>query len=232
MHSIIEDFGKRTKREDPVVHFYETFLSAYDPKLRKKRGVYYTPEPIVSYIVRSIDHILKTDFGLKDGLADYSTVKVKSADGKGEKEYHKTLILDPAVGTGTFLHGVIDQIYESFIGKEGMWSSYVSQHLLPRIFGFELLMAPYTVAHMKLGLQLKEYGYDFQSGERLGIYLTNTLQETFEEQKIPFMQWLSDEANEAGRIKGEYPVMVILGNPPYFGHSANKGEWIKKLIND
>ena len=229
MHAILADFGTRTRREDPVVHFYETFLSAYNPKLREMRGVYYTPEPVVSYIVRSIDHILKKDFGLKDGLADYSKIKVKIAEGE-EQEFHKVLILDPAVGTGTFLHGVIDHIYDSFKNKKGMWSSYVSQNLLPRLFGFELLMAPYAVAHMKLGLQLKELGYEFDTGERLGIYLTNTLEEKFEGGRFPFMQWVANEANEAGRIKSDYPVMVVLGNPPYSEHSANKGDWITKLL--
>ncbi|MBC8278676.1 MAG: N-6 DNA methylase [FCB group bacterium] len=226
MHSVLADFGKRTKREDPVVHFYETFLSSYNPKLREMRGVYYTPEPVVSYIVRSVDHILKNDFGLPEGLADSSKIKVKTSGG-ADKEFHKVLVLDPAVGTGTFLHGVIDHIHESFAGREGQWSSYVSQHLLPRIFGFELLMAPYAVAHMKLGLQLKELGYEFDTGERLGIYLTNTLEEDFGDQKIPFMKWLAEEANEAGKIKSEYPVMVILGNPPYSVTSQTKGGWVE-----
>lgn len=173
--AILQDFGKRTRREDPVVHFYETFLAAYDPALRETRGVYYTPEPVVSYIVRSVDHILKTDFGLPEGLAHAGKIKVKSRDGKGKSEVHKVLILDPAAGTGTFLYNVIDHIYESFKGNRGLWSGYVSEHLLPRLFGFELLMAPYAVAHMKLGLQLAELGYDFKADERLRIYLTNSL---------------------------------------------------------
>jgi predicted helicase len=135
------------------------------------------------------------------------------------------------VGTGTFLHSVIDYIYESFRQQKGMWSSYVSKHLLPRLFGFELLMAPYTVAHMKLGLQLQELGYDFSADERLGIYLTNTLQEAFQ---IPpadgFLNRICDEAESAQGVKQEHPVMVIIGNPPYSGHSVNTGEWIKELL--
>lgn len=239
--SILLDFGKRTRREDPVVHFYETFLAAYDPKMREARGVYYTPEPVVTYIVRSIDHILKNDFGLPDGLADTTKVKAYKhvGDEKGKPknveagECHKVLILDPVVGTGTFLHGVIDQIHEQVIGKggKGMWSGYVSKHLLPRLFGFELLMAPYAVAHMKLGLRLKELGYDFSSGERLKIYLTNTLEKG---QQLPnlgvFGDRIAAEANAASSLKCEAPVMVILGNPPYFGKSANKGEWITGLL--
>ncbi|MFH1676293.1 MAG: DNA methyltransferase, partial [bacterium] len=240
--SILKDFGKRTKQEDPVVHFYETFLSAYDPKMRESRGVYYTPEPVVSYIVRSVDHILKTDFNIPDGLADRSkiTIPKKVYDEKKpgvthdvDEEYFKVLILDPAVGTGTFLHGVIDQIYWHLVeqGQRGAWSVYVSKYLLPRIFGFELLMAPYTVAHMKLGIQLKVLGYDFKSEERLGIYLTNTLEEANEIAGGPlFARWLVEEANAAVDVKLDMPILVVLGNPPYSGHSANTGIWIKKLL--
>ena len=237
---ILKDFGKRTKQEDPVVHFYETFLSEYDPKMREARGVYYTPEPVVSYIVRSIDHILKTDFGIKDGLADKTKIKVKRKviDENGNEiekteEVHKVIILDPAVGTGTFLHGVIDHIYDHIVssGQKGTWSEYVSNHLLPRLFGFELLMAPYSVAHMKLGLQLQELGYDFKADERLNIFLTNTLEEAFDESgKLPFANFIAQEANQASKVKQELPVMVILGNPPYSGHSANKGKWINDLL--
>ena len=229
--TILKDFGKRTRQEDPVVHFYETFLAAYDPKLRESRGVYYTPEPVVSYIVRSVDHLLKTRFGLKEGLADASKVKVPAPDG-GTQQVHKVQVLDPATGTGTFLHGVIDQIHDTFKGNDGMWSVYVSEHLLPRLFGFELLMAPYAVAHLKLGLQLAETGYDFQSDERLRIYLTNTLEEAFDSHGAPyFTQWLAEEANAAGRIKRDAPVMVVLGNPPYSGLSANMSESAIKLVD-
>ncbi|HYM20377.1 MAG TPA: type ISP restriction/modification enzyme [Candidatus Kapabacteria bacterium] len=239
MEGILKDFGKRTRQEDPVVHFYETFLAAYDPKLRESRGVYYTPEPVVSYIVRSVDHILKTDFGLEKGLADSTKIKPPSTgtpgEGRGEGErgnsdLHKVLILDPACGTGTFLHGVIDQIHENFKGNEGAWSSYVSEHLLPRIFGFELLMAPYAVAHLKLGLQLKEFGYDFKSEERLRVYLTNTLEEAFHaDEKLPLTNWLAKEANAANEVKRDLPIMVVLGNPPYEGTSANVS-W--SIVND
>ncbi len=160
MAAILENFGHRTRREDPVVHFYETFLAAYDPKMRESRGVYYTPEPVVSYIVRSVDAVLKTKFGRSMGLADPST-----------------LILDPATGTATFLYYVIRHIHEALqqSGQGGTWSGYVRDDLLRRIFGFELLMAPYTVAHMKLSILLGELGYDFEGDERLRVYLTNTL---------------------------------------------------------
>ncbi len=239
MEAILRDFGRRTRQEDPIVHFYETFLAAYDPKMREARGVYYTPEPVVSYIVRSVDHLLKSDFGLPDGLADATRIRIAVAgrgeDGaqKQERETHKVQILDPATGTGTFLHSVIDLIYETFRGNKGMWSGYVSEHLLPRLFGFELLMAPYAVAHMKLGLQLAETGYDFRSSERLGVYLTNTLEEGFEGSQLPFAEWIVEEATAAGNVKYDAPVMVIIGNPPYsnFG-MMNKGHWILELLKD
>jgi predicted helicase len=232
MEAILKDFGHRTRQEDPVVHFYETFLGAYDPKMREARGVYYTPEPGVSYIVRSVDHLLRTAFGLTEGLADAEKITVKGADGKGTREVHRVQILDPATGTGTFLHGVIDHIAETFSQNKGMWSGYVSEHLLPRLFGFELLMAPYAVAHLKLGLQLAESGYDFESDERLGVFLTNTLEEAAEVSGNLFAQWVVDEANAANGVKQGAPVMVVLGNPPYSGHSANKGKWISGLIDD
>ena len=232
MAEILKDFGKRTRREDPVVHFYETFLAEYDPKMRESRGVYYTPEPVVNYIVKSVDYILKHKFNLSKGLADSKKIKVPNPKGEGTIETHQVLILDPAVGTGTFIHNVIDFIYDKFKSQKGMWSSYVSQHLLPRLFGFELLMAPYTVAHIKLVLQLQELGYDFSSEERLRIYLTNTLQEAFqlEDQIVSFSYRIKQEAEAAKLIKQENPVMVILGNPPYSGHSVNTGDWIKNLL--
>lgn len=231
MGTILKDFGKRSRKEDPVVHFYETFLAAYNPKMRESRGVYYTPEPVVSYIVRSVDYLLKSKFNISKGLADASKVKVKDEEGQEERELHKVLILDPAVGTGTFMYGVIKQIYGAFENNKGMWSSYVEKHLLPRLFGFELLMAPYTVAHMKLGLLLQELGYNFSSEERLQVYLTNTLQDAFQ---IPpadgFTDRICEEAEAAKEVKENAPVMVILGNPPYSGHSVNKGNWIKNLL--
>lgn len=231
--AVLENFGNQTRRQDPVVHFYETFLAVYDPKMREMRGVYYTPEPVVSYIVRSVDHILKTDFGLSDGLADASKIEVSAPDGKNKIESHKVLILDPATGTGTFLHGVIDHIFEKFQTNRGMWSGYVKEHLLPRLFGFELLMAPYAVAHLKLGLQLSELGYDFKADERLRVYLTNALEKApqLRPDDTAFTHWLFEEATGATKAKQETPVMVVLGNPPYSGHSANTGQWIADLLH-
>ncbi len=233
--AILQDFGRATRQEDPVVHFYETFLGAYDQKMREARGVYYTPEPVVSYIVRSVDAILKKDFKLRDGLADASKIKLTrpKPHNKGTEtiETHKVQILDPATGTGTFLYSVIGQIHQAFAGNKGMWPGYVQENLLPRLFGFELLMAPYAVAHMKLGLLLRDTGYDFSSDERLRVFLTNTLEEAHELTGLPlFTQWLAEEASSANQVKKETPVMVVLGNPPYSGHSANTGAWIAGLL--
>ncbi len=222
--AILTDFGKRTRQTDPVVHFYETFLKHYDPKLREMRGVYYTPEPVVSYIVRSVDGLLKQRFKLRDGLADSSRL---------ESGLHKVQILDPAVGTGTFLYTVFNQIFGKFMKTKGMWSAYVAEHLLPRVHGFELLMAPYTVAHMKLGLQLQEMGYEFDSDERLQIFLTNSLENAHDKGStptLPFAEWLVNEGRAASEVKQDSPVMVIIGNPPYSGHSLNKGDWITHLL--
>jgi len=222
MFEILKDFGKAKGKEDPVVHFYETFLAAYDPKMREVRGVYYTPEPVVSYIVRSIDHLLKTHFNRPKGLAD-----------------ENTLILDPATGTATFLYFVIDQIHQTFAKQAGAWDGYVAKHLLNRIFGFELLMAPYAIAHLKLGMQLQETGYQFGSDQRLGVYLTNTLEEAAKKSEQLFASWVAEEANAAAEIKRDKKIMVVLGNPPYSGHSANRsvdenGEltFIGKLLTD
>jgi predicted helicase len=213
MSSVLKDFGKGKGKEDPVVHFYETFLSAYDPKMRELRGVYYTPEPVVSYIVHSVDHLLKTRFNRPKGLAD-----------------ENTLILDPAVGTATFLYFVVQQIYQQFSNQKGAWDSYVSHHLLNRIFGFELLMAPYSVAHLKLGMQLQETGYKFASEQRLGIFLTNTLEEAAAKTEQLMAKFISDEANAAAAIKRDLPILVVLGNPPYSGHSANRS-WVEREVS-
>ena len=232
MEAVLSDFEHKIGQEDIIIRFYEDFLQAYKPQMREKRGVYYTPQPVVSYIVRSVDHILKKDFGLEDGLADATKIQAKSSNSKKTAEKHKVLITDPAVGTGTFLHEVINHIYKSFKSKPEQWSDYIAQDLLPRLYGFELLMAPYAIAHMKLSLQLAELGYQFDTDERLRVYLTNTLQEAFQ---IPvaedyFSNLFLDEANAANQIKEIAPVMVILGNPPYSGHSANNGDWIRNLL--
>jgi predicted helicase len=234
VEDILKNYGKSTKMEDPIIHFYETFLSEYDPKLRKARGVWYTPAPVVNFIVRAVDDILKTEFDLPQGLADTSKTKIKvNVQGKKvEQEVHKVQILDPATGTGTFLAETIKHIHKKFEGQEGIWSNYVETHLLPRLNGFELLMASYAMAHLKLDLLLTETGFKPTTNQRFRVYLTNSLEESHPDTGTLFANWLSSEANEANHIKRDTPVMCIIGNPPYSGESANKGEWIMKLMED
>jgi hypothetical protein len=252
---ILKNYGKTTKMEDPIFHFYETFLSEYDPALRKARGVWYTPAPVVNFIVRAVDDILKTEFDLPQGLADTSKttiqVGVQSTDKrytdnikKIDQEVHRVQILDPATGTGTFLAEVVKHIHKKFVGQQGIWSKYVETHLLPRLNGFELLMASYAMAHLQLDLLLTETGYKpFPSNggvpegrggnnPRLRVYLTNSLEESHPDTGTLFANWLSSEANEANRIKRDTPVMVIMGNPPYSVSSNNKSEWIENLTAD
>ncbi|PJC72620.1 MAG: DNA methyltransferase, partial [Syntrophobacterales bacterium CG_4_8_14_3_um_filter_58_8] len=216
MAEILRDFGKGRGKEDPVVHFYETFLAAYDPKVRDQRGVRYTPEPVVQYIVRSVDWLLQTRFNRPQGLAD-----------------DNTFILDPAVGTATFLYFVLTLIFSKFARQRGQWDGYVEKHLLNRLFGFEILMAPYAIAHLKLGMLLEETGYSFGSDQRLGIFLTNTLEESARRSDRLFAGWISEEANAAANVKAQLPIMVVLGNPPYanFGR-MNRNPWILGLLND
>ena len=216
-------FAARTHLEDPVIHFYETFLAEYDPQRRVDRGVYYTPPQVISYIVRSVDSLLKTELNRPDGLAD-----------------DNTLILDPATGTGGFLLTVLDHIRESITETYGTgeWTQYINAQLVKRIFGFELLVAPYTIAHLKLSLFLQAQGW--RADERLGIYLTNTLEQPQEMQEsLPFAEFISDEANAALSVKRDEPLLVILGNPPYPRSSANPSRdsnteltFIGRLIED
>ncbi len=231
---LLKNFGSSTQQTDPIIHFYETFLAEYDPKLRKARGVWYTPEPVVNFIVRAVDDILKTEFNLPDGLVDRSKTKVKvNVQGKiVEQEVHKVQILDPAAGTGTFLAEIIKQVYKKFTAQQGSWSSYVEEHLIPRLNGFELLMASYAMAHLKLDLLLNETGYTPKKQQRLKVYLTNSLEEHHPDTGTLFANWLSTEANEANHIKRDTPVMVVLGNPPYAVSSSNKSDWIQNLIAD
>nr|WP_294946271.1 type ISP restriction/modification enzyme [uncultured Mucilaginibacter sp.] len=244
--SLLKNFGSATQTHDPIIHFYETFLAEYDPALRKARGVWYTPEPVVNFIVRAVDDILKSEFNLPNGLADNSKIKIKrksvtkaTADQRSklkevetEVEVHKVQILDPATGTGTFLAEIVKHIYNKYRGQQGIWSSYVENHLIPRLNGFELLMASYAMAHLKMDLLLKDTGYKPTREQRFRIYLTNSLEEHHVDTGTLFANWLSSEANEANHIKRDTPVMVVMGNPPYSGESANKGEWIMNLMED
>ncbi|MBS1042201.1 hypothetical protein JK203_15380 [Gluconobacter cerinus] len=237
---VLKDFGKAGQRFDPMIHFYETFLTQYDPDLRRNRGVWYTPEPVVRFIVSALDDVLKCDFSLSEGLADTRKIKIKVDTQEinprtkkpwvEEREVHKVQILDPATGTGTFLAEVVKRINNRFSRQKGLWSSYVEDHLIPRLNGFELLMASYAVAHLKLDLLLQQTGYRQRKPQRLHIYLTNSLEEHHPDTGTLFASWLSKEANEANHIKRDTPVMVVLGNPPYSRHSMNKGHWLSQLL--
>lgn len=329
---IMRNFGVNTQQEDPVIHFYETFLAAYNPALRKARGVWYTPQAVVSFIVRAVDDVLKTHFNLPQGIADTSTIplapfgkggkragvsfgnvdsflssyedsvsseedkKLANKNAKSSKEdkksfsedtksykegkksssedkksssedntnslkegtsfketvpvfranekqrtppfpkgaggLHRVQVLDPATGTGTFLAEVINHIYQKFKNQQGIWSNYVENHLIPRLNGFELLMASYAMAHLKLDMLLTQTGYKPTRNQRLRVFLTNSLEEHHPDAGTLFSSWLSDEANEANQIKRDTPVMVVLGNPPYAVESANKNDWIDKLMDD
>lgn len=242
LSAVLKNYGKATATHDPLIHFYETFLSEYNHEERKLRGVWYTPKPVVNFIVRAVDDLLKTEFGLPEGLADDSTFLRTITDARfGDKKTgkrsatvtqreYRVQILDPATGTGTFLAEIVRRVYEKFAGNSGMWQGYVEKCLLPRLNGFELLMASYAMAHLKLDWVLKETGYEAKSDNRLQIYLTDSLQEAHPDTGTMFASWLSNESQEADRVKRETPIMVVLGNPPYNGESQNNGEWIRNLI--
>ena len=249
MEAVVQDFGNRNPREDPVIHFYEHFLTAYDKKQKIERGSFYTPRPVVSYIVRSVDKLLRTEFGLGDGLADTTTwgemVKCHKAlnvpeDTSPEQTFVQ--ILDPATGTGTFLVETIDLIHKTMIEKwktqghgekkiEVLWNNYVPKHLLPRLHGYELLMAPYAIAHLKIGLKLYETGYRFESDERANVYLTDALEPPTQDQlTFVYLPALAHEAQAVNVIKEKQPFTVVIGNPPYLGEAGRGGRWIAALM--
>jgi len=213
---ILDEYFHKHKGKDPIVHFYETFLAEYDPKTREKRGVYYTPEPVVSYIVRSLQHILKEHFNKKDGFASQSVT-----------------VLDPAAGTLTFLAEAAKLAVEKFTSNygDGAKEMFIKEHILKNFYAFELMMAPYAIGHLKMSFLLEELGYKLQADDRVKLYLTNTLEmEELAQTELPGMASLSEESHLAGEVKKEMPILAIIGNPPYSGHSTNIGEWISNEI--
>ncbi len=249
MEAVVRDFGDRNPQEDPVIHFYEHFLAAYDKEQKVSRGVFYTPRPVVSYIVRSVDKLLRTEFRLKDGLADTTTwgEMAKRCEGidipEGTPPNQAFVqILDPATGTGTFLVEVIDLIHGTMVKKweaqghgdkkiRALWNDYVPRDLLPRLHGYELLMAPYAIAHLKIGLKLYETGYRFESDERARVYLTNALEPAGDEQlTLDFLPALAHEAEAVNEIKRKQRLTVVIGNPPYLGEAGRGGDWIAALM--
>lgn len=223
MKHVLHNYGK-----DPLVHFYEEFLEEYNPKIREDFGVWYTPKEVVNFIVDAVDSILREKFGIIKGLANNSTINHK------DKTFHKVQILDPATGTGTFLSVVAEKIYNYYKdkGQEGRWPEDVVNHIIPRLIGFEYLMAPYTMAHLKVATALHLNDLQEQLPERLNIFLTNSLDKDYPEEKLDFARFITDESNAASIIKRDTPVMVVIGNPPYNEKSANNGEWITGLMDD
>lgn len=215
VNKILQDFYFQGKGEDPIVHFYETFLTEYDPKIREKRGVYYTPEAVVSYIVRSINDILKSHFSMNDGLAS-----------------REVTLLDPAAGTLTFPAEAVKLAVKEYTDKYGSGgkNNFIKTHILENYFAFELMMAPYAIGHIKMSFLLEELGYKLADDERFKLYLTNTLEmEDLAQISIPGLSSLSEESHSAAKIKQD-PILVILGNPPYSGISANMTEWTDELL--
>ncbi len=219
VNAILHRYFSEGKGKDPVLHFYETFLAEYDPGIRERRGVYYTPEPVVGYIVRSIHHILKTRFGLADGLAS-----------------PEVTLLDPAGGTLTFPAEAIRTAYGEYIEKHGtggVHNEFFGKHILPHFYAFELMMAPYAVGHLKMSFLFEELGYRLGDDDRFNLYLTNTLEmEELDQIDIPGLSSLSEESHLAGEVKKKTPILVILGNPPYSGHSVNRNEWTERLLKE
>lgn len=209
---ILHRYFHEGKGKDPIVHFYETFLTEYDPKAREKRGVYYTPEPVVSYIVRSLHQILKEKFNRSDGLATDSVT-----------------VLDPAAGTLTFLAEAATLAVNEFEDKYGSMGKehFIKDHILKNFYAFELMMAPYAIGHIKMSFLLEELGYRMSEDDRCKFYLTNTLDmEELDQSAVPGLSSLSDESHLAGKVKKEQPILVVLGNPPYSVSSANKSKFI------
>ena len=250
IEAVVRDFGDRNPQEDPVIHFYEHFLAAYDKTQKVSRGVFYTPRPVVSYIVRSVDDLLRTEFGLEDGFADVTTwgemakrrKDLEVPDGTPPDQAF-VQILDPATGTGTFLVEVIDLIHNTMAAKwksqghreekiQTLWNEYVPKHLLPRLHGYELLMAPYAIAHLKIGLKLFETGYRFESDERARVYLTNALEPAGDEElMLDFLPALAHEAKAVNEIKRNQQFTAVIGNPPYSLMSANLEPQHRSLVD-
>jgi len=251
MKAVLLDFGDRNPQEDPVIHFFEGFLQEYDKSIKKDRGVFYTPRPVVSFIVRSVDELLRTEFGLEDGLAD--TITWGEMAGRiddleipegATADQAFVQILDPATGTGTFLVEVIDLIHKTMTAKwkaeghgnkkiEKLWNAYVPDHLLPRLHGYELMMAPYAIAHMKIGLKLYETGYRFESDERARVYLTNALDpaQDFSGTLAFAIPALAHEAEAVNAIKRDQQFTAVIGNPPYSLISSNMQPMHRSLVD-
>jgi len=218
LKTIFEEMDKRGKKDrDPFSHFYEDFLRIYDPEKRERRGVYYTPRPVVNYIVKSVEWVIRNNFGKQLGFADDDVT-----------------ILDPAIGTGTFLWLVylrtLGELKNKGLG--GLIESKTKNQILKNFFGLEILITPYIIAHLKLAMVLQSWRYELGEGERIQVYLTNSLDQGEEHGFAPFMREINEERRVAHNLVMKKPILAIIGNPPYSGHSANKGKWIDNLLKN
>ncbi len=245
LQKVMKQYRTNKQHNDPLIHFYEDFLKFYDPEQRKNMGVFYTPQPVVGYIVRAVDEVLRNEFGITRGLADSAKQSFEVTVEQGydrrhkdnlkrvTKQIHRVQILDPATGTGTFLAEVVNTIHDEITKKNaGIWQEYVEKDLIPRLNGFEIIMASYAIAHLKLDMVLQDTGYEHMSDARFNVFLTNSLEEGTLDSRSFFLKALSEEARRASTVKLERPVMVMVGNPPYSGESQNKGTWIMDKMLD
>jgi hypothetical protein len=201
------EFFKRFNDADAVQFFYEPFLEAFDPELRKELGVWYTPNQVVTYMVARVDKALRDDLGIEDGLAS-----------------DRVYILDPCCGTGAFLAAVLKCIEASLDAKGlgALKGQMVKKIALSRVFGFEIMPAPLVVAHLQIGLALRGMGVTLDTHtERAGVFLTNALTgwEPHVSKPLPFPE-LEEERSRADKVKQETPILVVLGNPPYNGFAG------------
>lgn len=213
---ILEEIDKRGKKDrDPFSYFYEDFLRLYNPAKREGRGVYYTPRPVINYIVKSVEWVIRNNFGKQLGFADEDVT-----------------VLDPATGTGTFLWLVylrtLGELKEKGLG--GLIDSKIRSQILKNFYGLEILITPYIIAHLKLTMILKKWHYELGEGERVQVYLTNSLDQGQDHAFIPFMKEINEERRVAHDLVMKKSILAIIGNPPYSGHSANKGKWIDDLL--
>ena len=195
--------GKNDGGDDPYLYFYETFLAAYNARLRRSRGVYYTPPSVVRFIVRIADSVLRRDLKVEGGLAN-----------------ERVTALDFAAGTGTFMLEMFRLVFgDSERARRNMLAQL---YLLKNFFGFELLLAPFVIAHLKLSRFLQDSGIVMGDDSRVNVFLTNTLEMLAVQRDMPFMPALAKESNSAQEIK-ESKILVIIGNPPYSGHGQTPG---------
>jgi len=216
IEKVLTEIDERSKKDrDPFSFFYEDFLGQYDPQKRKDLGVYYTPRPVISFIVNSINSILKREFNKNNGFAE-----------------DEVTVLDPAAGTGTFLWLVyiLSLVELKNKGLSGLIKTKIQNHILRDFYGFEIQITPYIFAHLKLASLLARWFYQFKDNERAQVYLTNTLEPSESHGLMPFMRELNEESRTANFLKQKKRILVVVSNPPYRGESFNKGPWIQSLM--